>query len=66
MLCVNASNIDTDREWIAELNAGRAQFEDVSDATALVAFRDRTPSRYWQRWRIFQSPTSRASASPAD
>ena len=37
MLCVNASNIDTDREWIAELNGGRAKFEDVSDATALVA-----------------------------
>ena len=37
MLCVNASNIETDREWIAELNAGRAEFEDVSDATALIA-----------------------------
>ncbi len=37
LLCVNASNIDTDREWIAELNGGRAKFEDVSDATALVA-----------------------------
>jgi aminomethyltransferase len=37
MLCVNASNIDTDRAWIAELNAGRARFEDVSDATALIA-----------------------------
>ena len=37
MLCVNASNIDTDREWIVELNGGRAKFEDVSEATALVA-----------------------------
>ncbi len=37
MLCVNASNLDADREWIAELNGGRAKFEDVSDATALVA-----------------------------
>src|SRR5208283_5291873 len=37
MLCVNASNIETDREWIAELNGGRAKFEDVSDATALIA-----------------------------
>jgi len=37
MLCVNAANIETDREWIAELNAGRAKFEDVSDTTALVA-----------------------------
>ena len=37
MLCVNASNIDTDRNWIVELNAGLAQFEDVTDATAIVA-----------------------------
>jgi aminomethyltransferase len=37
MLCVNASNIDADREWIVELNGGRAHFEDVSDATALIA-----------------------------
>jgi aminomethyltransferase len=37
MLCVNASNIAADREWIVELNAGRANFEDVSDATALIA-----------------------------
>jgi len=27
MLCVNASNIDVDREWLMELNGGRAQFE---------------------------------------
>jgi aminomethyltransferase len=37
MLCVNASNIDTDREWITELNGGRAKFDDVSDATAAIA-----------------------------
>ncbi len=37
LLCVNASNIDADREWLLELNAGRAHFEDVSDSTALVA-----------------------------
>jgi aminomethyltransferase len=37
MLCVNASNIEADREWIVELNGGRANFEDVSDATALIA-----------------------------
>ncbi len=37
MLCVNASNIEADRDWLLELNAKRAQFEDVSDATALVA-----------------------------
>lgn len=37
MLCVNASNIAIDREWILEVNHGRAEFEDLSDATALVA-----------------------------
>ncbi|HEV2169720.1 MAG TPA: glycine cleavage system aminomethyltransferase GcvT, partial [Candidatus Binatus sp.] len=37
MLCVNASNIDVDREWIVQLNGGRAKFEDVSDATSLIA-----------------------------
>jgi aminomethyltransferase len=37
MLCVNASNIDADRAWIKELNGGRARFEDVSDATSLIA-----------------------------
>jgi len=37
MLCVNASNIAADREWILEVNHGRAEFEDISDATALVA-----------------------------
>ena len=37
MLCVNASNIAADREWLLELNRGRGKFEDVSDATALIA-----------------------------
>ena len=41
MLCVNASNIDADRDWILELNGGRAAngstFDDLSDRTALVA-----------------------------
>ncbi|HUA34933.1 MAG TPA: glycine cleavage system aminomethyltransferase GcvT [Candidatus Binataceae bacterium] len=37
MLCVNASNIDNDREWLLELNGGRARFEDQSDATSLIA-----------------------------
>src|SRR5258708_7275860 len=37
MLCVKASNIEADREWMVELNGGRAHFEDVSDATALIA-----------------------------
>ncbi|HYK65339.1 MAG TPA: glycine cleavage system aminomethyltransferase GcvT [Patescibacteria group bacterium] len=37
MLCVNASNIEVDREWILQLNGGRAKFENVSDATSLIA-----------------------------
>jgi aminomethyltransferase len=41
MLCVNASNIDVDREWLLDLNNGRehfnADFRDLSDATSLVA-----------------------------
>lgn len=37
MLCVNASNIAADREWLRELNGGRAQFEDQSEATSLIA-----------------------------
>jgi aminomethyltransferase len=37
MLCVNASNIDVDREWLLQLNGGRAKFEDLSDATSLIA-----------------------------
>ncbi len=37
MLCVNASNIDADREWLLGLNHRGADFRDVSDATALVA-----------------------------
>jgi aminomethyltransferase len=37
MLCVNASNIDTDREWLLGLNHHGADFRDLSDETALVA-----------------------------
>jgi aminomethyltransferase len=37
MLCVNASNIEVDREWILSLNKHGADFRDVSDETALVA-----------------------------
>jgi aminomethyltransferase len=37
MLCVNASNIEADREWLLELNHHGAAFRDVSDETALVA-----------------------------
>ena len=37
MLCVNASNIEADREWLLGLNHHGADFRDVSDATALVA-----------------------------
>lgn len=37
MLCVNASNIDADREWLLGLNHDGADFRDLSDVTALVA-----------------------------
>jgi aminomethyltransferase len=37
MLCVNASNIDADREWLIGLNTDAADFRDISDETALVA-----------------------------
>ena len=37
MLCVNASNIEVDREWLLGLNANGAEFRDLSDETALVA-----------------------------
>jgi aminomethyltransferase len=37
MLCVNASNIEADREWLLGINHIGADFRDVSDATALVA-----------------------------
>jgi aminomethyltransferase len=37
MLCVNASNIEADREWLVGLNKSGAEFRDVSDETALVA-----------------------------
>ena len=37
MLCVNASNIDADREWLLSLNQGSADFRDLSNETALVA-----------------------------
>jgi aminomethyltransferase len=37
MLCVNAANIEADRERLLELNGGRADFRDISTDTALVA-----------------------------
>ena len=37
MLCVNASNIEVDREWLLGLNHPGADFRDLSDETALVA-----------------------------
>ncbi len=37
MLCVNASNIAADREWLFELGAKGAGFRDLSDETGLVA-----------------------------
>lgn len=37
MLCVNAANIDPDRERLMELNRSGADFRDISAQTALVA-----------------------------
>src|SRR5580700_10118581 len=37
MLCVNAANIEADRDRLLELNSGRAEFRDISEQTALVA-----------------------------
>jgi aminomethyltransferase len=37
MLCVNASNITTDWNWLHEQNRGVAAISDVSEATALIA-----------------------------
>ena len=37
MLCVNASNIEVDRDQLLGLNANRADFRDVSAETALIA-----------------------------
>ena len=36
LLCINAGNIAVDREWLVDLNGGRADFVDVSEATALL------------------------------
>src|SRR5260370_5906896 len=37
MLCVNAANIDVDREWLVGLNRDGVELHDVSAETALVA-----------------------------
>jgi aminomethyltransferase len=37
LLCVNASNIEADREWLAQLNRAGVQFHDRSEETGLVA-----------------------------
>ena len=37
MLCVNASNIAGDREWLLGLARGRIDFRDMSDETGLIA-----------------------------
>ena len=36
LLCVNASNIEPDRDQLADLNRGRASLTDLSDETALI------------------------------
>ena len=37
MLCVNASNIEADRDWILDHIRDRGSFRDISDETALLA-----------------------------
>jgi aminomethyltransferase len=37
MLCVNAANIDVDREWLDGLNRDGAELRDLSGETALIA-----------------------------
>jgi glycine cleavage system T protein (aminomethyltransferase) len=37
MLCVNAANIDVDREWLVGLNRDSAELRDLSAETALIA-----------------------------
>ncbi len=37
MLCVNAANIDVDREWLVGLNRDGAELRDLSGDTALIA-----------------------------
>jgi aminomethyltransferase len=37
MLCVNAANIDVDREWLVGLNRDGAELRDLSGETALIA-----------------------------
>ena len=37
LLCVNASNIAADREWLESHNTAHAEFRDCSDETALIA-----------------------------
>ncbi len=37
LLCVNAANIEADREWLLELNRAGAEFRDISEETALIA-----------------------------
>src|SRR5260370_40383161 len=50
MLCVNASNIDADREWIVELNGGRVQFREGGGLGKRITLGG---PRIFQKKRIF-------------
>jgi aminomethyltransferase len=53
MLCVNASNIEADREWLLGLNHHGADFRDLSDETALVAIQGPKAIAILQRQAAF-------------
>jgi aminomethyltransferase len=59
MLCVNASNIDNDRQWLLELSGGRAHFEDQSDATSLIAIQGPRATEILARLADFAIPEVR-------
>jgi aminomethyltransferase len=66
MLCVNASNIAADREWLLELGAQDAGFRDLSEETGLVAIQgpqaqailqglSRTPLAQMRRFAVIEA-----------
>ena len=71
MLCVNASNIDADREWMLGLNVRAREIRDVSDETALVAVQGPkaiailSDARGRFRSTRFRASASRRRTSPA-
>ena len=64
MLCVNASNIAADREWLLELGAQDAGFRDLSEETGLVAVQGPQARRFCRGSRARRSPRCGGSLSP--